>query len=117
MVEDFVFDFQDHSLTYPLCKDAKIPFLENKNKTKKRLRLDLHNCDLKEAMQQLETLLKSIPRKKGISLHIITGKGIHSGEKGAVIKKFTCEYLDNSSIRWKFSPPNKGGVGAIIAFL
>ena len=77
----------------------------------------MHDCNLEEAKQKLEDSLKNLPRKKGISLHIITGKGIHSREKGGVIKKFTCKYLNDSSICWKFCPPHKGGIGAIIAFL
>ena len=117
ILEEFVFDFQDQYITDFSCNDDKIYSYNKKNPRKKSIVVDLHNYTFQEAKSKLQEVIKNHPKKKGINLHIITGKGINSGKKGPVIKKFTYQYLNDNFIQWKFAKPKKGGHGAIVAFL
>ena len=66
--------------------------------------------ELKKLNWQKQILFCKQRRIKKIK--IITGKGVHSGERGPVIKGFVQDYLNNNpNIKWKFAAPNKGGIG------
>ncbi len=74
--------------------------------------LDLHNCNLKIAEEKLQEFILFCNEKRIKKIKIITGKGIHSGERGPVIRNFILDYLENHpNIKWKFAPPKRGGIG------
>ena len=116
-MEDIVFDFDSQNLSYPLSSEHKKKAAFSANFRKRQITLDLHGCSVKEAEQRMHILFKEIPRKKGVSFLIITGKGLNSKQEKPVIKEFIKKYLSNNKVRWKIAPPKKGGSGAIIAYL
>jgi DNA-nicking Smr family endonuclease len=117
-VEEIVFDFEKQDLTYPLnSKHKPKADFSKKYPLRQRITLDLHDCNLEQAKKILQDTIQRADKKKGISLLIITGKGLNSGEKGPVIRPFTTKYLTDNSIKWRLAPPQKGGAGAVIAYL
>ena len=80
--------------------------------SKQSVCLDLHDCDLKTAKEQLQELILSCKQRRIKKIKIITGKGIHSGERGPVVKRFIQDYLSNNpNIKWRFATPKRGGNG------
>ena len=117
-MKELVFDFKkQHSLASNIGCKHKQEDPGHKNIHKKRITLDLHGCSVIEAKAELQILLQQYTRKKGISVLIITGKGLNSGNKGPVIKNLVKDFLQEQSIQWKLAPPHKGGEGALIAML
>lgn len=116
-MEEFVFDFEKQKLTYPLDLKHKKGSKFSKSFQRRQITIDLHNYNRSDAKKTLDKTLEQCPRNRGISLLIITGRGLNSKEEKPVIKIFTQKYLSDKKIHWKIAPPKKGGAGAIIAYL
>ena len=111
--EKNVFDFKGEvNLSVGDYKYQKESY-ENKGKNSRQsVCLDLHDCDLRIAKEQLQELVLFCKHRRIKKIKIITGKGVHSGKRGPVIKNFVLDYLaSNPNIKWKFAAPKRGGIG------
>jgi len=83
--------------------------------------LDLHGLRSTDAWDALERFLDSA-RKRGVAqVRIIHGRGIHSKENNAVLKRLTIQFLQRYSsrysLRWFPAAPRHGGSGATVVHL
>ena len=68
--------------------------------------MDLHGYALVDALRYVRDEIENA--KDSRTLHIITGKGIHSGAGGAVIKQDVQRLLASKKLRWKETDNNSG---------
>ena len=102
----------DVNLSTENYKRQKKNSCDSKQPSKQSACLDLHDCNLKTAEEKLQEFILFCKQRKIKKIKIITGKGIHSDERGPVIKGFIQDYLNNNSnIKWKFAAPKRGGNG------
>jgi DNA-nicking Smr family endonuclease len=83
--------------------------------------IDLHGETRDSALQKTAEALASAHRKNQRSVLIITGKGLHSGQKGAILNRAIWQWLENHlkayPMRLQKAPPYLGGGGAILVLL
>ena len=96
-----------------ICLQKTTSIKKKKNcNSKQPACLDLHDCNLKTAEEKLQKFILFCKQRSIKKIKIITGKGVHSGKRGPVIKGFVQDYLNNNSnIKWKFAAPKRGGIG------
>lgn len=126
MQKFIVFDFSKKFELDSFCLDNDVnkraKLRENLNENKfsngKYQCLDLHGFTRVDAEKKFKTFIINCKKNKQKKLLIITGRGLHSGKEGAVLKKMVEAYLSdksfNSNISWKMAPLKKGGEGAFL---
>ena len=102
----------DVSLSTENSEHQKKYSCDSKQPSKQSACLNIHDCNLRTAEEKLQKFILFCKQRRIKKIKIITGKGVHSGERGPVIKGFVQDYLNNNpNIKWKFAAPNKGGTG------
>jgi len=77
--------------------------------------LDMHGLRVDEAIGVLKQLIASLARVPGKkTLHIITGKGNHSGQQGPRVKRSVEQFLAERSIFFNVPDDNPGCIYAYL---
>ncbi|MCY4443461.1 MAG: Smr/MutS family protein [Proteobacteria bacterium] len=81
-------------LAAPHTKEHKKPVFKSKHKKTEPLKIDLHGKTLREAIDYLQRTLDKILYQKGyVYAKVITGRGLHSKESGAVLVEKVHDYV------------------------
>jgi DNA-nicking Smr family endonuclease len=89
-------------------KAAQSAFVKNNATKDSTSELDLHGLTVFEASPILDEKVKSCLSQGIGNLNIITGKGLHSGDKGPKLKNLVTEYASKKGISSFVDPYNDG---------
>ncbi|MDX2055730.1 MAG: Smr/MutS family protein [Polyangiaceae bacterium] len=85
------------------------------------VRLDLHGKTRAQAEQALDHLFQEAEKRSARCLLIVCGRGLHSGERGPVLRDATIEALSlryaHLVLAFASAPIELGGRGAILVWL
>ncbi|MGK0289932.1 MAG: DNA-nicking Smr family endonuclease [bacterium] len=122
--------FPDVNVRYtPKEDDRQFQDLSNQKKKKRYIprdfepddRLDLHGETSSSAISKVQNYILYASRRKLDAILIITGKGLHSGSEGAILRDRVWNWLERNSAdtvnRFQWAPSFLGGNGAILLFL
>lgn len=88
---------------------------------KPHMRLDLHGKTREQAERALDQLLFDAEQRTARCLLIVCGRGLHSGDRGPVLREATIEALSlrhaHSVVAFTSAPAALGGRGAILVWL
>ncbi len=81
--------------------------------------LDLHQMTVASAHANLTAFIACIQQERWRCVRIVHGKGLGSGSRGPVLKKFTDRFLRECSqvLAFAAAPPALGGSGAVLVLL
>ena len=86
----------DVSLSTENSEHQKKYSCDSKQPSKQSACLNIHDCNLRTAEEKLQKFILFCKQRRIKKIKIITGKGVHSGERGPVIKGFVQDYLNNN---------------------
>ncbi|MCB9808995.1 Smr/MutS family protein [Candidatus Nomurabacteria bacterium] len=78
---------------------------------------DLHGVHSYEVTDELQACMLDAKEHGYMLIHIIVGKGHHSGPNGPVVRVLTQELLIAWGYRYRFAKRHEGGEGVIVVQL